>query len=164
MDVFYALGEVSITIAGFAALFSILRPQKKTWDEFDRYNLTRFYMMIEFGCLTSIFCILPALFLGYTDSENAFRLSFGLYFLIIVPYIIFGLRRVKRLSGKIAINGIRTVILLIIWHLMALYSVLGALDLLGENYQTNYLTLLFLMFVSALYLFIRLIYFSIRKV
>jgi hypothetical protein len=30
MDVFYSLGEVTITIAGFAALFSILRPQKKT--------------------------------------------------------------------------------------------------------------------------------------
>lgn len=164
MEVFYALGEVSITIAGFAALFSILRPQKKTWDEFDRYNLTRFYMMIEFGCLTSAFCFLPVILLGYFNPEIAFRISFGLYFLVIVPYIIFGLRRVKRLSGKIAINGIRTIILLIIWHIMALFSAMGALDLLGENYKTNYLTLLFLMFVSALYLFIRLIYFSIRKV
>lgn len=163
MDVFYSLGEVTITIAGFAALFSILKPQKKTWDEFDKYNLTRFYMMIEFACLTSFFSFLPALLLGYANPDIAFRLSFALYFLIIVPYIIFGMKRTKRLSGKIAINGIRTIIILIFWHLMTLYSLMGALDLLGENYKTNYFTLLLLMFISALYLFIRLIYFSIRK-
>ena len=164
MDVFYVLGEVTITIAGFAALFSILRPQKKIRDEFDIYNLIRFYTMIEFACIISIFSFLPVLLLGYTNPEIAFRLSFSLYFLVVFPYMIFGMKRNKRLSGKIAINGIRTVILLIIWDLMILYAVMGALDLLGENYKTNYLTLLFLMFVSALYLFIRLIYFSIRKV
>lgn len=164
MDVFYSLGEVTITIAGFAALFSILRPQKKTWNEFDIYNLIRFYMMIEFACLISIFSFLPVLLLGYVNPEIAFRLSFCIYFLVVFPYIIFGMKRAKRLSGKIAINGTRTVILLIIWNLMTLYAVMGALDLIGENYKTNYLTLLFLMFISALYLFIRLIYFSIRKV
>jgi hypothetical protein len=49
------------------------------------------------------------------------------------------MKRAKRLSGKIAINGTRTVILLIIWNLMTLYAVMGALDLIGENYKTNYL-------------------------
>ena len=49
MDEFYALGEVTITIAGFAALFSILKPQIKTWDDSDKINLIRFYMMIEFA-------------------------------------------------------------------------------------------------------------------
>ena len=66
--------------------------------------------------------------------------------------------------GKIAIDGTRTVILLLIWNLLLLFALMGTLDLLGENYKTNYLILLYLMFVSALYLFIRLIYFSIRKV
>ena len=164
MDVFYSLGEVTITIAGFAALFSILKPQKKNWDNLDIFNLIRFYMMIEFACLISIFCFLPVILLGYFSPEIGFRLSFGLYFLIVFPYEIYGMKRAKRLSGKIAINGIRTVILLIIWSIMILYAFLGALDFLGENYKTNYLILLFLMFVSALYLFIRLIYFSIRKV
>jgi hypothetical protein len=90
MDVFYSLGEVTITIAGFAALFSILRPQKKTWNEFDIYNLIRFYMMIEFACLISIFSFLPVLLLGYVNPEIAFRLSFCIYFLVVFPYIIFG--------------------------------------------------------------------------
>ena len=163
MDVFYSLAEVTITIAGFAALFSILRPQKKTWNEFDIYNLIRFYMMIEFACIISVFSFLPVLLLGYTSTEVTFRLSFSLYNLVVIPYIIFGMRRARRLSGKIAINGIRTVILLIIWISLTLYAGMGALDLLGENYKSNYLTLLFIMFASALYLFIRLIYFSIRK-
>ena len=164
MDEFFALGEITITIAGFAALFSILRSQKKTWDDFDKLNLIRFYMMIEFACLISIFSFLPVILLGYFSSEIVFRLSFGLYFLVIFPYEIYGIKRNIRYSGKIAVDGIRTVILLVIWNLLILYALLGALDLLGENYKTNYLILLFLMFVSALYLFIRLIYFSIRKV
>ena len=164
MEVFYALGEVSITIAGFAALFSILRSQKKTWDDFDKLNLIRFYMMVEFACMISIFSFLPVILLGYFNPEIAFRLSFGLFFLIVFPYEIYGIKRNIRYSGKIAIDGTRTVILLIIWNIMILFALMGALNFLGENYKTNYLTLLVLMFVSALYLFIRLIYFSIRKV
>jgi len=164
MDEFFALGEITITIAGFAALFSILRPQKNTWDDSDKLNLIRFYMMIEFACLISIFSFLPVILLGYTNPEVAFRLSFSLFFLVVFPYEIYGIKRNIRYSGKIAIDGTRTVVLLIVWNLMILFSLLGALGLFGENYKTNYLILLFLMFVSALYLFIRLIYFSIRKV
>ena len=164
MDEFFALGEITITIAGFAALFSILRPQKNTWDDSDKLNLIRFYMMIEFACLISIFSFLPVILLGYTHPEIAFRLSFSLFFLVVFPYEIYGIKRNIRYSGKIAIDGTRTVILLIVWNLMLLFALLGALGLFGENYKTNYLILLFFMFVSALYLFIRLIYFSIRKV
>lgn len=164
MDEFYALGEVTITIAGFAALFSILRPQKKTWDDSDKSNLIRFYMMIEFACLISIFSFLPVILLGYFNPEITFRLSFGLLFLVTFPYMIYGTKRNKRYTGKVLINGVTTAILLIIWSLMILFALMGALDLLGENNKTNYLILLFLMFVSAVYLFIRLIYFSIRKV
>ena len=164
MEVFYSLGEVTITIAGFAALFSILRTQKKTWGDSDKLNLIRFYMMIEFACLISIFSFLPVILLDYTNPDIAFRLSFGLFFLIVFPYEIYGIKRNIRYMGKIAIDGTRTVILLLIWNLLLLFALMGTLDLLGENYKTNYLILLFLMFVSALYLFIRLIYFSIRKV
>ena len=164
MDEFFALGEITITIAGFAALFSILRPQKNTWDDSDKLNLIRFYMMIEFACLISIFSFLPVILLGYTNPEVAFRLSFSLFFLVVFPYEVYGIKRNIRYSGKIAIDGTRTVVLLLVWNLMIIFSLLGALGLFGENYKTNYLILLFLMFVSALYLFIRLIYFSIRKV
>jgi hypothetical protein len=121
-------------------------------------------MMIEFACLISIFSFLPVLLLGYVNPEIAFRLSFGLFFIIVFPYEIYGMKRNIRYMGKIAIDGTRTVILLIIWNLLLLFALMETLDLLGENYKTNYLILLFLMFVSALYLFIRLIYFSIRKV
>jgi hypothetical protein len=164
MDEFFALGEITITIAGFAALFSILRSHKKSWDDADKLNLIRFYMMIEFACLISIFCFLPVILLGYFNTEIAFRLSFGLYFLVVFPYEMYGIKRNIRYSGKIAIDGVRTVVLLVIWNLILLYALLGTLGLLGENYKTNYLLLLFLMFSSAIYLFMRLIYFSIRKV
>ena len=164
MDEFYALGEVTITIAGFAALFSILKPQKKTWEFLDKSNLIRFYMMIEFACLISVFSFLPVILFGYFNPEITFRLSFGLLFFITFPYMIYGNIRNKRYTGKVLFGGIVTVILLTIWNLMILFALMGALDLLGENYKTNYLILLFLMFVSDLYLFIRLIYFSIRKI
>ncbi len=123
MDEFYALGEVTITIAGFAALFSILKPQKKTWGDSDKSNLIRFYMMIEFACLISIFCFLPVILSGYFNTEITFRLTFGLYFLVTFPFMIYGTKRNKRLTGKVLINGITTAILIIIWSLMILYSV-----------------------------------------
>ena len=164
MDVFYALGEITITIAGFAALFSVLKPQKKSWEYADKLNLIRFYMMIEFACIISVFSFIPVILLDYTNPEIAFRISFSLFFLVVLPYEIFGIKRNIRYCGKAAIDGKRTVFLLVIWNLVLIFSLLGALDIIGENYRTNYLILLFIMFVSALYLFIRLIYFSVRKV
>jgi len=164
MDEFFALGEISITIAGFAALFSILRSQKKTWGDLDKLNLIRFYMMIEFACWITIFCFLPVILLAYFKTEIAFRLSFGLFCLVLIPYEVYALKRSIRYSGKIAIAGGTTVILLIIWNLIIFFALLGTLNLLGENYKANYLIVLLFMFVSALFLFIRLIYFSIRKV
>ena len=164
MDVFYALGEVSITIAGFAALFSILRPQKKTWGHSDKANLIRFYMMIEFACIISIFCFLPVILLGFFKTEIAFRLSSGLFCLAVIPYEIYAIKRPIRYTGKIELAGGTTVTLIVIWNLIILYALLGALDLLGDSYRTNYLIFLFLFFISDLFLFIRLIYFSIRKV
>ena len=164
MDEFYALGEVTITIAGFAALFSILRPQKKTWGHSDKANLIRFYMMIEFACIISIFCFLPVILLGFFKTEIAFRLSSGLFCLAVIPYEIYAIKRPIRYTGKIELAGGTTVTLIIIWNLIILYALLGALDLLGDSYRTNYLIFLFLFFISDLFLFIRLIYFSIRKV
>ena len=164
MDEFYSLGEITITIAGFAALFSILRPQKKTWGHSDKANLIRFYMMIEFACIISIFCFLPVILLGFFKTEIAFRLSSGLFCLAVIPYEIYAIKRPIRYTGKIELAGGTTVTLIIIWNLIILYALLGALDLLGDSYRTNYLIFLFLFFISDLFLFIRLIYFSIIKV
>jgi len=164
MDEFFALGEITITIAGFAALFSILRPQKKTWGDLDKLNLIRFYMMIEFACWITIFCFLPVILLAYFKTEIAFRLSFGLFCLVLIPYEIYAIKRPIRYTGKLELAGGTTVTLIIIWNLIILYALLGALDLLGDSYRTNYLIFLFLFFISDLFLFIRLIYFSIRKV
>lgn len=163
MDEFYALSQVTITIAGFAALFSILRPGESQWTDLDKLNLVRFYMMIEIACLVSIFSFLPIILLGYFNTEITFRLSFGFCFAIFGLYYIYGTIRNKRYSGKLAIGGLSTKIILAIGVLMLLYSLLGSLDLIGHNYKTNYLILLFVCFILNIYLFIRLIYFTVRK-
>lgn len=122
MDEFYSLGEITITIAGFAALFSILKLQKKTWGDLDRVNLIRFYMMIEFACLISIFCFLPVILLGCFKIEIAFRLSSGLFCTVVIPYEIYAIKRNIRYTGKIELAGGTTVTLIIIWNLIILFA------------------------------------------
>ena len=61
MEPFYVLGQLSITVAGFAALFSILKPPSKDWNQKDKLNLIRFYIMIELACLVSLFSFFPVL-------------------------------------------------------------------------------------------------------
>ncbi len=163
MDEFYALSQVTITIAGFAALFSILRPRESQWTDLDKLNLVRFYMMIEIACLISLFSFLPIILLGYFNTEVTFRLSFGFLFVIFTLYYIYGTRRNKRYSGKVAIGGLSTIIILTIGIFLISFSLLGSFNLLGNNYKTNYLILLFISFVMNIYLFIRLIYFTVRK-
>ncbi len=163
MDEFYALSQVTITIAGFAALFSILKPRDSQWTDLDKLNLVRFYMMIEIACLISIFSFLPVILIGYFDTDITFRLSFGFCFVIITLYYIYGTKRNKRYSGKVSIGGVSTIIILTIGIFWLLFSLLGSLNFLGNNYKTNYLILLFIFFVMNIYLFIRLIYFTVRK-
>lgn len=163
MDEFYALSQVTITIAGFAALFSILRPRESQWTDLDKLNLIRFYMMIEIACLISIFSFLPVILGGYFNTEVTFRLSFGFCFLIFGLYYIYGTKRNKRYSGKVAIGGVSTSIILAIGVFLLVFSFLGSLNGLGDNYKTNYLVVLFICFVMNIYLFIRLIYFTVRK-
>jgi hypothetical protein len=97
MDEFYALSQITITIAGFAALFSILKPQKDEWKAIDNINLIRFYMMIELACIISIFSYLPVILLGYFSDEITFRLSFGVLFIFSFLYNAFAIKRLKKL-------------------------------------------------------------------
>lgn len=163
MEEFYALGEITISIAGFAALFSILRPGHKNWTVRDNLNLIRFYMMIEVASIITIFSFLPVILLGYLDVEAGFRVSSGLYLLIMIFYQVFALNRNKRHSGRITIGGKITVIVILYMHIIMIFALLQSLGFLGVNYKTNYLVLLFATFIFNIYLFIRLIYFTVRK-
>ncbi len=164
MDEFYALSQITITIAGFAALFSILKPQKGEWKDIDNINLVRFYMMIELACIVSIFSYLPVILLGYFSNEITFRLSFGILFIISFLYDIFAIKRVKK-RLKISPTGRKAKfsLLIIIGLLFLLFELLGAVNCLGSNYKTNYLIILFSKFILNVYFFIRLIYFSTQK-
>ncbi|MBC2840076.1 hypothetical protein [Robiginitalea sp. SC105] len=163
MEEFYALGEITISIAGFAALFSILRPGHKNWTVRDSLNLIRFYMMIEVASIITIFSFLPVILQGYFEIETSFRVSSGLYLLTMILYQVFALKRNKRHSGKIAIGGNITVIVILYTHVIMVFALLQTLGFLGNNHKTNYLVLLFATFIFNIYLFIRLIYFTVRK-
>ncbi len=160
MDEFYALSQITITIAGFAALFSILKPQKGEWKDIDNINLVRFYMMIELACIVSIFSYLPVILLGYFSNEITFRLSFGILFII---YNIFAIKRVKKRMKIWRAGRGAKLFLLIIMMLLLLFEFLGAINCLGSNYKTNYLIALFSKFILNIYFFIRLIHFSTRQ-
>ena len=163
MDEFYVLAQLSITIAGFAALFSILKPSKIEWTDLDKLNLVRFYVMIEMACLISIYSFLPIILLGFLNEETSFRISFGFGFLTWPIYLLYIFKRNKRFSGKIAIGGLSSAIMQAIGISVILYCLIGSLNYLGNNYKTNYLISIFIFFIIDLWLFIRLIYGTIRK-
>ncbi len=164
MDEFYALSQITITIAGFAALFSILKPQKGEWKDIDNINLVRFHMMIELACIVSIFSYLPVILLGYFSNEITFRLSFGILFIFSFIYNIFAIKRLKKLLNISSTGGkARFYFLIFIGLLFPLFELLGAVNYLGSNYKTNYLIVLFSKFILNIFFFIRLIYFSTRK-
>jgi len=75
MDEFYALSQITISIAGFAALFSILRTNEQQWTDLDKLNLIRFYIMIETACIISILCFIPILLSGYLEDDITFKIS-----------------------------------------------------------------------------------------
>ena len=84
-------------------------------------------------------------------------------FIIFLLYNIYAFKRNKSYSGKLAIGGLSTKIIATIGILLLFLSLLGALDFIGSNYKTNYLALLFVLFMVNAYFFIRLIYFTVRK-
>ena len=161
MEAFYTLSQLAITIAGFAALFSILKIKDSKWSELDKLNLVRFYVMIELACIIAAFCFLPIIFSGYLSDNNAYRLSFALFFILSIVYHFFWIGRSKRISGKANIGGVSSKIIRLLGNVAGLFAIVNAIGLIGFNYKSNYLALMFLLFIMDLYVFIRLIYFSI---
>ena len=163
MDDFYYLAQITATIAGFAALFSILKHKNKDWNEDAKVNLIRFYIMIELACIITVFCFVPIVLSDYFNTELTFRLSFGSHFILSVGYYFFTLKRNKRITGLVNIAGTSTKIVRLFSIMILLFALCGSLDLLGSHYKTNYLVSLILVFIINLYMFLRLIYFSTRR-
>lgn len=163
MDDFYYLAQITTTIAGFAALFSILKHTSKNWNNETKVNLIRFYIMIELACIITVFCFVPIVLFDYFSEDVTFRLSFGSYFLLSLLYYLFALRRNRRITGLVNIAGTSTKIVRLFSISILIFALCGALDLLGTHYKTNYLISLILVFIINLYMFLRLIYFSTRR-
>ncbi|NNM22727.1 MAG: hypothetical protein HKO54_04165 [Flavobacteriaceae bacterium] len=163
MDDFYYLAQITTTIAGFAALFSILKHSNKTWNDLAKVNLIRFYIMIELACIITIFCFVPIVLSEYFEQEVTFRVSFGSHFLFSTIYYVFALKRNKRITGLVNIAGTSTKIVRIFSIGVLIFAVFGALNFLGDHYKTNYLISLILVFLINLYMFLRLIYFSMSR-
>jgi len=162
MDAFYNLSQLAITMAGFAALFSILKLQKSEWNELDILNLMRFYVMIELACLIAIYCYLPVIFSGYLSDDNAYRLSFALFFVMWIVYLSFTRSRNKRILGKRKFSGISDIIFRLLALIGALFAITNVFGLVGPSYKSNYLSLMLWVLIFNMAIFIRLIYFSIN--
>ena len=162
MDAFYTLSQLAITMAGFAALFSIIKLQKSEWNELDILNLMRFYVMIELACLIAIYCFLPVIFSGYLSDDNAYRLSFALFFVMWILYRFFMIRRNMKILGKRKFSGLADIIFRLLALIAALFALMNVFGLVGSNYKSNYLSLMLWVLIFNMAIFIRLIYFSIN--
>ena len=163
MDEFYTLSQLAISIAGFAALFSVLKPKTESYELIDKLNLIRFYVMIELACMVVILCYIPIILSGYFDSEITYRLSFLAFLIISVSHHVISMNRNKKLSEKTNIGGISTIILRILTIIGFVFAFVNLIGIIGSHFRENYLLLIFLIFTMDIYFFIRLIYFSIGK-
>ena len=163
MDEFYTLSQLAISIAGFAALFSVLKPQTESYELDDKLNLIRFYVMIELACLIVILCYIPIILSGYFDSEITYKLSFLTFLILSILHHSFSLKRNRKISGKINIGGTSTKFLRILTIIGFAFAFVNLTGIIGSHFRENYLLLIFLIFTMDIYFFIRLIYFSISQ-
>ena len=162
MQDFHSLSQITITIAGFAALFSLLEPEVDTSSVDYKINVIRFFMMVELACTVTLFCFLPIILISYFPGEHTFRVSSGIYFLANVGYFIYCIRRNNHLLGKVAIDGISTKIIIAVSICLAALGLYNSSGLYGSNYQETYTLIVFLTFLFNSYFFLRLIRFAIN--
>jgi hypothetical protein len=163
METLHTLAEVTITIVGFAALFSILKVKKGKWNDRAKWNLIRFYSMIEFGVILMFFCFLPIILSGFLDTQLAFRISSILLLVGIILLIILTFKRNNKLKCASYNSAISTKILFFAGFVILITDFLNVFGILGTNLEANYLAIMFCLLIYSLYFFVRLIYFSIDK-
>ncbi|MBT3208123.1 MAG: hypothetical protein HN704_04415 [Bacteroidetes bacterium] len=161
MDELLTLSELSVTIAGFAALFSILNPKIEKWTELDKVNLIRFYMMVELACIVAVFCIIPVVLKGYLEPETTFRSVSVLHFFTMIVYNYAALVRNKKHLRKLNIAGFSTVVIRILAIVIIVIALLNGLGTFKSYYRESYMFNMYLIFVVDIYFFLRLLYFSI---
>ncbi|MBT3208124.1 MAG: hypothetical protein HN704_04420 [Bacteroidetes bacterium] len=163
MEELLTLSELSVTIAGFAALFSILNPKVEKWTDLDKVNLVRFYMMVELACIVAVFCVIPVVLKGYFDEDTTFRSASALHCFVMVSYNIAALVRNKKYFGKLNITKISTTIIRILAVVIIAISFLNGSGIFESHYRENYMFNLYLIFCVDIYFFLRLLYFTVGK-
>ena len=158
---FHSLSQIAITIAGFAALFSLLEDRKVSKSLAYRVNLIRFFMMVELACMIAFFCFLTIIVVSYYPTEDTFKTLSWFYIPVNLGYLKICLDRNVALTNKRIIDGNNTRAVIIFSVLFALLALYNAVGYHGSNYQETYTLILFLTFLFNLYFFLRLIQFSI---
>jgi len=158
METLRTLAEVTITIAGFAALATLLRVSKSDWKFHDNVNLIAFYIMIETSAINTAVCFIPIVISNYLTLPLTFRVSAGIFFFINITYAIFLVRRIMKLFGKLNPTGLESIILWIVYFASLIFILFTALGLLGTNYQGNFIAIIFINLIFCLFFFLRLIY------
>jgi hypothetical protein len=160
MEEFETLSELSIATAGFAALASILKP--KSEDVTSKFNLIRFYVMIEFALTVAAFSFLPIVLKSFISEEFNFRISSAVLFTF--SLLLFGnmSKRNKRLGGNVNFGDFYAKISRIISLLAVVSLLLNASGIFGQFFREVYLIALYIFYLSSLFLFYRLIIKAIR--
>jgi len=157
MEEFYVLSQLAIATAGFAALASLLKPKSEKTDLDYKLNLARFYVMIELAVTVAAFGFLPAVISSFLPEGLSFRISsaiFLIFFLLIYKVVI---NRNKKLSGKVNIGGMHTIIMRVLALISMLILLIISFGFVKPFYKESYLVALYIIFLLSLNLFYRLI-------
>lgn len=161
IETFRNLAELTITIVGFSALISLLQKRKNITHK-DRVNQIRFSAMLEQAIVALIFSYLPIILINYLEFDLTFRLCSGLFGIAGILYFRVAMKRNKKITGKVNVVKNVTFIYWILAILINLASFMNAFGFLGQDLESNYLSILFTVILFSVSLFIRLIYSALK--
>ena len=156
-DLLLTTAQIGMALAGFAGLITLLGHPDLRADR--RLSEIRFRSMIELSLFLVGFCLLPFVPIGLGSSEaTSWRASSAVYAIAALAFLVYSVRRNRRLMGRVLIvRGVTGVLL----GACAALVLLLALNTVGafEGVEPGvYFLALFIHFLGAAFFFIRLLY------
>ena len=162
METLRNLAEISITIAGFSALITLFQNKGTEWKFIDKNNLNRFYIMIESSLLSCVYCYIPVILIGFIDTTMTFRVASLIFVMVSLFYSAFVLIRNKKMTGSENPGGVGTVLMKYLSFALIILAILNFFGILGNNYESIYKVIVFIVVIGTFYFFLRIIYSSIK--
>ncbi|MCP4003391.1 MAG: hypothetical protein GY725_04270 [bacterium] len=155
-DYLYTVAEVSVALAGFAGLVTVLaRRDDASSAQRDAHLLQS---MLFVSLMVTAFSLFPRLPVSFgLAPQSGWRISSGVFFVAWLVYVIPSYRRFSAVSEEFTPGWRRVANLHFGMHgFVGVGLLLGVFGVWGDRSEAIYLSCLFMLLYQASYLFVRL--------